>query len=278
MGVCNVTPDSFSDGGKWLDRDAAFARVDALLAEGADIVDIGGESTQPNAPPVPARVQLERVLEVVKYTSSRTCVSIDTTNPEVAAACLDVGAHLVNDVSCAANLELARVAAGSGAAYVLSHARAPQTEMKGFGGWPLSAYDDVVREVLADWERTAARCIEAGLPRESLVMDPGLGFSKASRHSFDLLRRTDELVRALGDTPVLVGASRKSFLGLVARDAGPNERLGASLVAAVHAVRAGARIVRVHDVRETRQALDMDVVLGTRVGHGVGGVIKGGTG
>ncbi|HEY8073300.1 MAG TPA: dihydropteroate synthase, partial [Labilithrix sp.] len=213
--------------------------------------------------------QLERVLAVVRFAASRTCVSIDTTSPEVAAACLDAGAHAVNDVSCLADAELARVAAGSAAAYVLSHARAPQEKMKGYGGWPAEDYDDVVEDVIADWERNAARCIEAGLPREALVMDPGLGFSKASRHSFELLRRAAELALRV-DVPVLIGASRKSFLKLVDRDAAPTERLGASLAAAVHAVRAGAKIVRVHDVRETRQALDMDVVLRTHSGHGGG--------
>lgn len=267
MGVCNVTPDSFSDGGRYVDLDAAKARVDQLVAEGADIVDIGGESTRPGAPRVPAAVQLARVLEVVRYAGTRTCVSIDTTSAEVAAACLDVGAHVVNDVSLLADEGLAKVAAGSGAALVLSHARAPQEKMTGFGGWPLSAYDDIVRDVLADWERAAAQCVALGLPREALVMDPGLGFSKASRHSFEIVRRARELVGAL-DVPVLFGASRKSFLSLVDRDAPPAERIGASIMAAVHAARAGVRIVRVHDVRATRQALEMDIVLGVPPGHG----------
>jgi dihydropteroate synthase len=271
MGVCNVTPDSFSDGGRFFDRDHARARVEALLDEGADIVDIGGESTRPGAKPVDPREQLERVLDLVRWTASRACVSIDTTSPQVAAACLDAGAHAVNDVSLLANAELASVTAGSGAALVLSHARAPQETMAGFGKWPLSAYDDIVKDVLADWERAAAQALALGVPRESLVMDPGLGFSKASRHSFELLRRAAELVAAMGDVPVLFGASRKSFLTLVDPSSDrtkPEERLGASLTAAVHAARAGVRILRVHDVRATRQAIDMDVVLGTPTGHG----------
>lgn len=269
MGVCNVTPDSFSDGGRYLDPDAARARVDELLREGADIIDVGGESTRPRAPRVPADVQLERVLPVVRYAASRACVSIDTTSAKVAAACLDAGAHVVNDVSLLEDDDLARVAAGSGAALILSHARAPQEKMTGFGAWPLSSYDDVVRDVLADWERAASRCVASGVPREALVMDPGLGFSKASRHSFELLRRARELVAAL-DVPVLFGASRKSFLGLIDRDAAPEERIGASIMAAVHAARSGVRIVRVHDVRATRQAIEMDVVLGIPPGHGGG--------
>lgn len=266
MGVCNVTPDSFSDGGRFLGREAAVAHVEQLLREGADIIDVGGESTRPGSSPVPAAEQLARVLDVVRWAAERTIVSIDTTSPEVAAACLDAGAHAVNDVSLLADEGLARVAAGSGAALILSHARAPQDKMTGFGGWPMSAYDDVVADVLADWERAAARAMALGVPRDALVMDPGLGFSKASRHSLNLLRRADELVRAL-DVPVLIGASRKSFLTLVDKDAPPADRVGASIMAAVHAARVGVKIVRVHDVRATRQAVDLDTVLHTPVGH-----------
>lgn len=270
MGVCNVTPDSFSDGGRYLSRDRARAHVEQLIREGADVVDIGGESTRPGSQPVPPREQIARVLDLVRWAADRTCVSIDTTSPEVAAACLDAGAHVVNDVSLLADPELASVTAGSGAALILSHARAPQAKMGGFGGWPLSAYDDIVRDVLTDWERAAATAAERGLPREALIMDPGLGFSKASRHSFELLRRAREIVTAMnerGDVPVLFGASRKSFLTLVDRGAEPGDRVGASIAAAVHAVRSGVRIVRVHDVRATRQAIDMDIVLGTAPGH-----------
>jgi dihydropteroate synthase len=287
MGICNVTPDSFSDGGRYLDRDAAFARVDELIAAGADIVDIGGESTRPGSKPVPAREQIERVLPVIRHAAGQgACVSIDTTNAEVAAACLDAGAHAVNDVSLLQDEDLARVAAGSGACLVLSHARAPQEQMKGFGGWSLSAYDDVVKDVAMEWERAAARAGELGVPRTSLVMDPGLGFSKASRHSFELLRRASELVARIeqgGEVPILFGASRKSFLTLIdgaaprrvtgsgaeALEAGaaaptaPADRDGASIAAALHAVRAGVHILRVHDVRATRQAIDMEIVLGT---------------
>ncbi len=266
MGICNVTPDSFSDGGRYLEEGKAIAHVEELLRDGADIVDIGGESTRPGAAATPAEVQLDRVLSVVRWAASRVCVSIDTTSATVAAACLDAGAQIVNDVSFLRDEELARVAASHGAVLVLSHARAPQKRMSGFGGWPLSAYDDVVRAVLADWRRVEERALGLGVAAEALVMDPGLGFSKASRHSFELLRRAHELVSGV-TVPVLLGASRKSFLTLVDREAGPLEREGASLMAAVHAVRCGASIVRVHDVRATRQALDMDVVLGTRAGH-----------
>lgn len=270
MGICNVTPDSFSDGGRYLDATAARARVDQLLAEGADILDIGGESTRPGSRPVPPREQIERVLPVVGYAAERgACVSIDTTSAEVAAACLDAGAHAVNDVSLLHDESLARVVAGSGATLVLSHARGPQQDMTGFGGWPLSAYGDVVEDVVAEWALAAERAGELGVPRAGLVMDPGLGFSKASRHSFELLRRASEVVALVNGSddepavPVLLGASRKSFLTLVDRSARPSEREGASIAAALHAVRAGVQILRVHDVRAARQAIDMDIVLGT---------------
>lgn len=270
MGVCNVTPDSFSDGGRYLAPDAAFRRVDELIAAGADIVDVGGESTRPGSAPVPAREQLERALPVVRHAVARgACVSIDTTSAEVAAACLDAGAHAVNDVSLLGDEDVARVVGGSGAALILSHARGPQEQMAGFGGWPLGAYGDVVADVAAEWERAADRAAARGVPRAALVMDPGLGFSKASRHSFELLRRAAELVRAIarrGEVPVLFGASRKSFLTLVdpaGRKTEPGERDGASIAAALHAARAGVQILRVHDVRATRQAIDMEIVLGT---------------
>jgi dihydropteroate synthase len=262
MGICNVTPDSFSDGGRYLDRAAACARVDELVREGADIVDIGGESTRPGSSPVPASEQIHRVVDVVRYAAERTCVSIDTMDPEVAAACLDAGAHAINDVSLLSHDELARVAGGSGAALILSHARAPQTTMKGYGFWPLDGYGDVVKDVIRDWQYAANRAVELGVARDALVMDPGLGFSKTSRHSFELLRRAGQLVEGI-DAPVLFGASRKSFLTLIDRDATPEERVGASIAAALHAVRAGVSILRVHDVRATRQAMDMEIVLGT---------------
>jgi dihydropteroate synthase len=262
MGVCNVTPDSFSDGGRYLGTEAAIARVDELLAEGADVVDIGGESTRPGARPVPAREQLARVLDVVKAAADRgACVSVDTASEEVAAACLDAGACAINDVSCLRDDRLARVVAGSGAALVLMHARGTQERMAGFSQYPDAAYGDVVDDVLAEWEVAARRAVAQGLSRNALVMDPGLGFAKNARHSLELLRRTGELVQWAG-VPVAIGASRKSFLAVVDRDAPPGERIGASIMAAVHAASAGAGIIRVHDVRATRQAIDLSVALG----------------
>jgi dihydropteroate synthase len=256
VGVCNVTPDSFSDGGKHFSYEAACKRVDELLAEGADAVDIGAESTRPGAKPVPPAQQLDRLLEVVRYAATKACVSVDTTSPDVASACLEAGAAVVNDVSCLSDVRLARVVSDAGATLILMHARGTQAEMKGFSAYPEDGYADVLEEVLAEWNRAAERAASAGLAHRALVMDPGLGFAKSARQSMELVRRTRELVARL-DVPLIVGASRKSFLRLVDPDASSTDRIGASIAAAVHAARSGAALVRVHDVRATRQALDL---------------------
>jgi dihydropteroate synthase len=270
MGVCNVTPDSFSDGGRYLQEEAARAKVDELLSEGADLVDVGGESTRPGATPVSAREQLARVLGVVRYAADEgACVSIDTTSPEVAAACLDAGACAVNDVSCLRDEELAKVVVASGAALVLMHARGTQQDMRGYSAYPDDAYGDVVADVRDEWLEASERAVAVGVPPEGLVMDPGLGFAKNARQSLELLRRLDELTRSLA-VPVAVGASRKSFLTSVDRGAPADARIGASLAAALGAARRGATILRVHDVRATAQAVDLDRLLearGSQVGH-----------
>ncbi len=254
MGVCNVTPDSFSDGGAFLSPAEARARVDALVCEGADIVDVGGESTRPGARPVSDDEQLSRVLDVVRYASQRVLVSVDTTSPGVAEACLQAGARAVNDVSCLRNAALADVCVRHGAALVLMHARGTQQEMAGFSTYADDAYGDVVATVLSEWTAAANAARARGVT--TLVMDPGLGFAKNARQSADLLRRTAELVAGAG-VPVAIGASRKSFLKLVDPEAAPLERVGASLAAALFAAGAGASVLRVHDVRATRQAIDL---------------------
>jgi dihydropteroate synthase len=262
MGVCNVTPDSFSDGGLYFDPAAACARVDQLVAEGADVVDIGGESTRPGAPSVTAADQIERVLGAVRYAASAgVCVSIDTGDPEVAAACLDAGAHAVNDVTCLRDVRLAEVVASRDAAFVLMHARGRPEQMAGFSQYPDDGYRDVVSDVCAEWESAARRACSVGVLREAIVMDPGLGFAKNARQSAELLARIGEIVGAV-DAPVAVGASRKSFLNVVDPGAEPQARMGASIAAALHAARAGAALLRVHDLRATRQALDLTSRLG----------------
>lgn len=262
MGVCNVTPDSFSDGGAFFEAEDARAHVDALLREGADIVDIGGESTRPRAKPVSADEQLHRVLDVVGYAvhactrlERPACVSIDTQSPDVARACLAAGAVLVNDVSCAADPDLARAAAEADAGYVLMHSRGSMEKMAGFSIAEQAAYRDVVFDVCREWKEAAERVKKSGVDPNLLVMDPGLGFAKNARHSAELVERLNELALNLG-VPVAVGASRKSFLKLVDSDAEPTNRLGASVAVAILAVARGAQMVRVHDVGVTRQAID----------------------
>jgi dihydropteroate synthase len=263
MGVCNVTPDSFSDGGRYLGVTEARARVDELLAEGADLVDIGGESTRPGAAPVPPKDQLARVLDVVKYAADRgACVSIDTTSPEVAAACLDAGACAVNDVSCLREDDLAQVVASCGAAIVIMHTRGTQAQMKGFSEYPDDAYgDDVLGTVIQEWLMAAGRAQASGLTDTSraIWMDPGLGFAKNARHSMEILRHMGRLETSFPHKVVL-GASRKSFLKLVDTAAAPEERIGASIAAAVHASGA-VDMLRVHDVRATAQAIDLTRML-----------------
>lgn len=261
MGICNITPDSFSDGGAHFGHEAACAQVDRLIADGADLIDIGGESTRPGSKPVSADEQLRRVLEVVRYASRKALVSIDTAHPDVADACLRAGACVVNDVSCLRDPRLADVAAAHGAPLVLMHSRGSQEDMPGFSKAPEGAYGDVVGDVIAEWTKAADEAKRRGV--RSLVMDPGLGFSKSAKHSMTLLANTAKLAESVG-VPVLVGASRKSFLQSVDPDAGPNERIGASVAAAVFAASHGAKLVRVHDVRATRQAIDLSRMMDTR--------------
>jgi dihydropteroate synthase len=256
MGVCNVTPDSFSDGGLHFDPAAARGRVDELLAEGADIVDIGGESTRPGAPPVAPAEQLARVLGAVRHAVSRgACVSVDTGSPEVAAACLEAGAQVVNDATCLRDDGVARVVAAQGSSLVLMHARGRQDQMRGFSQYPDDGYGDVVGDVCAEWEAAAGRAASCGVPRAAILMDPGFGFAKNARQSLELLARLGEIVARV-EAPVVVGASRKSFLAAVDPDAPSGARIGASIAAALHAAAAGAAVLRVHDVRATRQAVD----------------------
>ena len=209
---------------------------------------------------MPAREQVERILGVVRHAVARgACVSVDTGDPDVAGACLEGGAYAVNDVTCLRDERLAEVVARHGAALVLMHARGLQENMTGFSQYPDDAYGDVVTDVCTEWEWAARRARSHGVPPDALVMDPGLGFAKNARQSAELLARIGEIVAscARAGVPVAVGASRKSFLKLVDPDAGPGERIGASIAAALHAARAGVALLRVHDVRATRQAVDL---------------------
>jgi dihydropteroate synthase len=257
MAVCNVTPDSFSDGGEYFAVDAAVARVQKLFSEGAEIVDLGAESTRPGATPVPADEQLRRLLPVVRATAELGCLSIDTTEAEVARQTLRLGARILNDVSCLRNEALAQIARDEESVLVVMHARGLPSEMQNPSQYPEAAYLDVVSEVVREWNAARKRACDQGVSEAALWMDPGLGFAKSAQHSWALLAHTRDLVASVG-VPVLVGASRKSFLKVTDATALPRERVGASIAAALYAARSGAAIVRVHDVRETRQALVAD--------------------
>lgn len=253
MGVLNVTPDSFYDGGRYLDEESARERVDALMEAGADIIDIGGESTRPGAPAIPAREQLERIEPALRHAVSRgALVSVDTTDATVADRALSIGAACINDVSCLADERLARVCARHSATLIVMHSRGPMANMPGFSHYPDDAYGDVVGDVLAEWRAASDRAVLQGLPRESVWLDPGIGFAKNARHSFELIRG---LSRFLDEgVPVVVGPSRKSFINAV-DSAPPDARLGGSIAASLACVARGASVVRVHDVVEVRQAL-----------------------
>jgi dihydropteroate synthase len=264
MGILNVTPDSFSDGGLYLDPAAAKRRVDELLAEGADIIDVGGESTRPTAPAITDEEQIARVRHALTYAARErhALVSIDTTSPRVAAYALGEGATVVNDVSCLANDELALVAARAGAALVIMHARGSMTEMRGFSDAAGDAYGDVVRDVRREWQAAQGRAAARGLDPAEIVFDPGLGYMKNAVHSLELVRRLGEFAD-LG-VPILVGPSRKSFIAkAVAPDAPAAGRLGGTIAACLSCADRGATILRVHDVSIVRQALDLHRAVGT---------------
>jgi dihydropteroate synthase len=253
MGIVNVTPNSFFDGGRYEHPEAARSRVDDLLRAGADILDIGGESTKPGAPEVSPSEQIARIAPALAWAVERgALVSIDTASPEVAAYGLARGAQIVNDVTCLGTPELADVVAEHEAALVISHGRAPQSQMQGFSQWPDDAYGDVVVEVLAELERARALALGRGVGARGVLFDPGLGFSKNARHSLTLLARTSELV-AHG-VPLVVGTGRKSFISSLDQSR-PEERLGGTVAASLYAARHGAQVLRVHDVAEVRQAL-----------------------
>ena len=249
MGVVNVTPDSFSDGGVNLDPRAAVASARRMLAEGAAIVDIGGESTRPGSAPVTAEEELGRVVPVLEGLEG-VPVSIDTSKAEVAARALQLGAELVNDVTALrGDSALAGVVADAGAYLCLMHMRGEPRTMQDDPG-----YDDVVVEVARFLEERLAFAVAQGIPEEAICLDPGIGFGKTVEHNFELLRRLGELT-ALG-RPILVGISRKSSLGKIMGN--PDAKTGstaASVGAAVLAYERGASIFRVHDVREHVEAL-----------------------
>ncbi|MEO3434210.1 dihydropteroate synthase [Inquilinus sp. CAU 1745] len=256
MGIVNVTPDSFSDGGDFAAPDRAIAHGRALLAAGADILDIGGESTRPGADPVSVGEEIARIAPVVRALAGEgAVVSIDTRHAAVMRAALNEGAAILNDVTAlTGDPGSLALASESGAPVVLMHMLGDPRTMQAD-----PRYDDVVRDVYDFLARRVAACEAAGIPRDRLIVDPGIGFGKTVAHNIELLRRLDAF-HGLG-CPILVGVSRKRFIGSISRDEPPKERVAGSLAAGLAALDRGARILRVHDVAETAQALAMWMML-----------------
>jgi dihydropteroate synthase len=268
MGIVNVTPDSFSDGGAFLQAEAAIAHGLELVGEGAEILDIGGESTRPGADPVSAAEELRRVVPVIEglavaadAMSARPQISIDTSKAVVAAAALRAGASFVNDVSAfRADPAMAAVVAESGAECCLMHMLGEPRTMQRAGGVGGPRYKEVVDEVEAFLEERMRFAVGEGVAEERIMLDPGIGFGKTAAHNLELLRRLDELA-ALG-RPLVIGTSRKSFLGRIAADAAglaepldAQHRLAGTIATNVLALERGASVFRVHDVAPVREAL-----------------------
>jgi dihydropteroate synthase len=255
MGIVNVTPDSFSDGGEFFDANRAIEHALQLLNEGADILDIGGESTRPNATPVAEDEELRRVLPVIRELVSTSKVSIpisiDTMKPRVAAAALEAGASIVNHVAAnRTDAEMWRIVRESGCGYVIMHMQGtPQTMQLN------PTYSDVVADVRAFFSERLERLRENGVQPGQLILDPGIGFGKNCEHNLELLAGLRHF--RTYQRPLLIGASRKGFIGQVTGAKSAAERLPGSLACACAAAEAGAQIIRTHDVAATRQAVRM---------------------
>lgn len=250
MGVVNVTPDSFSDGGEAYPPSVAVARGLSLHASGADIVDVGGESTRPGAEPVPVEQELARVVPVVEELAGRgIVVSVDTRRARVMEAAINAGAAIVNDVTALSGDEGSmQVVAGSAASVILMHMQGEPRTMQ-----LAPRYDDVVQDVSRWLHDRIEACEVAGIARERIAIDPGIGFGKTVDHNLDILAHLD--VFAGLERPIVLGVSRKSFIARLSRNEAPKERVAGSLAAALLALSQGVHIFRVHDVAETQQAL-----------------------
>jgi len=254
MGILNVTPDSFSDGGQFSSVDDAVAYAEKMISEGADIIDVGGESTRPGGEPITPEAEIERVVPVIEALARRfeTPISVDTTKSEVARAALDAGAAIVNDISALRfDFYVADAVARAGAGLVLMHSRGTPATMH-----RLPPVADIMEEVVSSLRASIHMAERRGVKRESIVIDPGIGFGKSQEQNIELLARLDELIAAFPDYPLLIGTSRKSFIGkILADDSGApapaSERLYGSLATITAAVLKGAHIVRVHDVKPT---------------------------
>lgn len=253
MGILNVTPDSFSDGGQFFSIDKALAHAEEMVREGADIIDVGGESTRPGGSgTVKVEEELRRVVPVVERLAKMSVpISVDTTKAEVARAAIEAGAEIVNDISgLRFDPQVADVAARTRSALVLMHSRGTLETMH-----RLEPVPDIMAEVTSSLRQSILEAEGRGVSRESIAIDPGIGFSKSQEQNLQLLAKLDALVREFSEFPMLVGTSRKSFLGRLLDGAPAEERLQATMATVTAAVLKGAAIVRVHDVRAARETV-----------------------
>jgi dihydropteroate synthase len=258
MGILNVTPDSFSDGGQFFTLDNALAHAEQMIAEGADIIDVGGESTRPGGEPVSTEEEIKRVVPVIEALAKRvkTPISVDTTKSEVARAALDAGAAIVNDISALRfDFYVADAAARAGAGLVLMHSRGTPATMHRM---PPAA--DIMQEVTSSLRASINMAERRGVKHESIVIDPGIGFGKTHEQNLELIAKLDQLIAAFPDLPILIGTSRKSFIGRILADesgtpAPPEDRLHGTMATITAAILGGAHIVRVHDVKATVETI-----------------------
>lgn len=263
MGILNVTPDSFSDGGRFVELDAAVRQAERSVKDGADIIDIGGESTRPGSKPVSAGEEIERVVPAIKAIAERIdiAISIDTTKSYVAREAIDAGAEIVNDISgLRFDHEIARVAAETGCGLVLMHSRGSFETMH---SEPPAA--DIIADVVSGLRKSVEIADEAGVGGSQIALDIGIGFGKTLEQNLELIANLDKILEKFPWTPMVVGTSRKSFIGKLLGGAATHERSSGSIASALMAVSNGAKIVRVHDVKETVDAMKIaDAILSAK--------------
>jgi len=255
MGILNVTPDSFSDGGRFFSFDRAIAQAEQMIAEGADIIDVGGESTRPGSEFVSEAEELRRVIPVIERLASNVSVpiSIDTTKAAVARAALDAGAEIVNDISgLRFEPELANEVANASAGLVLMHSRGTPKDMQ-----QLPPAEDILDEIVSGLHESVAVALEHGVTPESIAIDPGIGFGKTVLQNLEIVANLDHLAAEFADFPIMIGTSRKSFIGKLLNGAPADQRLYGTIATTVVAVQNGAHIVRVHDVKAAVEAVKL---------------------
>ena len=258
MGVLNVTPDSFSDGGQYFTLDGALAHAEQMISEGGDIIDVGGESTRPGGEPVSAEEEIKRVVPVIEPLATRfeTPISVDTTKSEVARAALEAGAAIVNDISALRfDFYVADAVARAGAGLVLMHSRGTPATMH-----RLPPVADIMQEVTRSLRASVNMAERRGVKRESIVIDPGIGFGKSQEQNLELIAKLDQLIAAFPDYPLLIGTSRKSFIGRILADesgkpAPADDRVQGTMATITAAILKGAHIVRVHDVKAAAETI-----------------------